>query len=285
MIAAKEPNNAGVYDTLSDRDFRKLSDHIQQCYGVKMPPQKKLMLQCRLRKRLNALNIKTYKEYLELIFKENSHEEIQKMIDVVTTHKTDFFREKVHFDFINETIVPELVKRKNNTINVWSAGCSTGEEPYTMAISLSEAQANGREFDYKISASDISYESVQIAKKGVYRMDKVASIPMSIKKKYFLKNKDPKKPLAKVVKQLQERINFFTLNLLDKDYSVKEHFDIILCRNTLIYFERKTQEQVLSQLTRRLKSKGYLIIGHCESIIGMNLPLTQIKPTIFQRNF
>lgn len=277
--------NRLITDRLSDKEFKRLSEFIQTNYGVKMPPQKKLMLQSRLMKRLKALEIDTFKEYLDYVFQENNQHEIQNMIDVVTTHKSDFFREKEHFDFITETVIPELVKRSNHTIKILSAGCSTGEEPYTMVMSMLEAQEQkGLQFEFEISAFDVSRESVEKAKKGIYASAKVENVPQYIKKKYFLKNKNPEKKLVKVDPQLQKYVHFFTLNLLEENYKITHHFDIILCRNTLIYFSRKTQEQVLRQLCEKLQPRGYLIIGHSESILGMNLPLTQIKPTIFQKS-
>ncbi len=275
-----------IDDTLSDTEFKKLSQFIQTNYGVKMPGQKKLMLQCRLKKRLKVLNMNTYKEYLEYVFHHDNEEEIQNMIDVVTTHKTDFFREKEHFDFLTGTVLPKLARhRLHQKIKIFSAGCSTGEEPYTLVISLLESRSRGLEFDFDISACDVSAESIQTARTGVYPLAKVEQVPMEIKKKYFLKNADPRKKLVKVVPELQTRVNFFTLNLLEEKYQISDTFDIILCRNTLIYFNREVQEQVLGQLCKKLKPHGYLIIGHSESIIGMSLPLNQIKPTIFQKTF
>ncbi len=285
-IRDNSQKNYLIDDTLSDADFKKLSQFIQTNYGVKMPEQKKLMLQCRLKKRLKVLNMNTYKEYLEYVFHTDNTEEIQNMIDVVTTHKTDFFREKEHFNFITGNVLPKLARhRLNQKIKIFSAGCSTGEEPYTMAISLLEAKSRGLEFDFEISACDVSAESIQTAQKGIYPLAKTEQVPMEIKKKYFLKNADPQKKLVKIVPQLQTYINYFTLNLLEEKYHINDTFDIILCRNTLIYFNREVQEQVLSQLCKKLKPHGYLIIGHSESIIGMRLPLSQIKPTIFQKTF
>lgn len=281
-----QPGQNIMTDTLSDKDFKRLSEFIQANYGVKMPAQKKLMLQCRLKKRLSTLNINTYKEYLDFVFHEDNAREIQNMIDVVTTHKTDFFREKEHFDFITTKVLPNLVNAiSNQKLKIFSAGCSTGEEPYTMAISLLEAKNPGMEFSFDIAACDVSAESITTAKKGIYPLTKIETIPEDIKKRYFLKNKNPLKKLVKIMPNIQKHVHFFTLNLLEENYKITESFHIILCRNTLIYFNRDTQERVLSQLCKKLKPNGYLIIGHSESIIGMDLPLVQIKPTIFQKKY
>lgn len=272
-------------DSLTDAQFRKLSDFIQSRYGVKMPHQKKLMLQCRLKKRLKALNINTFTAYLNYVFEEENTEEIQNMIDVVTTHKSDFFREKEHFDFITDTVIPEITHRENRTIKILSAGCSTGEEPYTIVMSLLEAQKKKGHFDFEVSAFDVSTESIEKAQEGIYPMNKVNGIPLEFKKKYFLKNTNPQKKLVKIVPEVQKYVRFFTSNLLDETNPIRDRFDIILCRNTLIYFDHHTQEHVLRQLCDKLRPKGYLIIGHSESILGMELPLKQIKPTIFQKNY
>jgi chemotaxis protein methyltransferase CheR len=274
-----------ITGNLTDTEFKKLGNFIQTNYGVKMPPQKKIMLQSRLRKRLNELNLTSFKDYLEYVFKNENKSEIQKMIDVVTTHKTDFFREKIHFDFITENILPLLLKASKTSIKIWSAGCSTGEEPYSLAISLNEFMEQGKQFDFYIAASDISAESIEKAKIAVYKAERIVDIPLEIKKKYFLKHKDPTKKLVKIIPPLRKSINFFTRNLLENDFSNNEFYDIILCRNTLIYFERETQEQVLRNLCNRLKPKGFLIIGHSESIVSMDLPLTQVKPTIFRKTY
>lgn len=269
------------YGQLSDKDFNKISNFIESKYGVRMPDQKKLMVQCRLRKRLEDLSLKTYKEYIDFVFIPGNTEEIQKMVDVLTTHKTDFFREREHFNFISNVILPNLLKNKKK-VKFLSAGCSTGEEVYTLVITLLEELSSKSYFNFEVSGFDVSTDSVESAKNGIYPLSKIDNISMDIKKKYFLKNRDPKKKLVKVDPELKKYVKFFTLNLLD-DYEI-ENFDVILCRNTLIYFDRKIQEIVLNKLCKKLNPDGYLIIGHSESIIGMNLPLKQVKPTIFKKN-
>lgn len=272
-----------INDKLGKKEFKKLSEYIQSNFGVKMPEHKNFFLQCRLKKRLKALNIHTFKEYVEFLFSKEGKHEMQFMIDVVTTHKTDFFRENDHFIYLRESILPYYQEKGKREVTFWSAGCSTGEEPYTIVMTMMEAAEGGMSFNYKVHASDISPESVSLAKTGVYKQDKAINIPLELKKKYFQRSKDPSSRLVKVKDPLIKKVEYFTKNLLDSQYNMNEKFDIVFCRNTLIYFERDIQEKVLNKLTNQLKDNGFLFIGHSESVIGMDLPVKQLKPTIFQK--
>lgn len=271
---------------MTNDDFNRLSDFIFIQSGIKMPPVKKIMLQSRLQKRLRELKILSYKEYADYVFSpEGQKKEIIHMFDVVSTNKTDFFREPVHFDFLNDTVLINFIndQRSNYNLKVWSAGCSSGEEPYTIAITLSEFKNMNPKFDYTITGTDISTKILQDAAFAVYKEERIANIPLEIKKKYFLKSKDKEKKTVRVVKTLRDKVNYQRLNFMDNTYNIADVFDVVFCRNVLIYFDRDTQEQVIGKLCKKLKSGGYLFIGHSESIMAMNLPLEQIKPTIFRR--
>ncbi|MFW5761840.1 MAG: CheR family methyltransferase [Cyclobacteriaceae bacterium] len=270
-----------IFNTkLSIEEFNRLSVYINTNFGIKMPPEKKIMLQSRLQKRLRDLNIATFKEYIDLVFSENGvTSELIHMIDVVTTNKTDFFREAAHFDYITNEVLP-LINGKQ--IKIWSAGCSSGEEVYTIAIILKEFLQNNNRFDFQILGTDISSRVLAKAVEAIYTEERIANIPIELKKKYFLKSKDRLNPAVRVIKDLRSKASFLRLNFMDSDYAVvKEMFDIIFCRNVLIYFDRPTQEKVISRLCQKLKYGGYFFLGHSESIMGMNLPLKQIRPTIF----
>lgn len=267
---------------LSEHDFNRLSNFIYKEYGIKMPPSKKIMLQSRLQKRLRELNITSFKEYCDIVFSPEGADEIIHMIDVVSTNKTDFFREPNHFAFMQEVILPEFVAEKNNRLlKIWSAGCSSGEEPYTIAIVVSQFFETQIGYDFQILGTDISTRILQKAIDAIYSEDRIVGIPLEIKKKYFLKSKDPAKKLVRIIPQLRSKVTFQRLNLMSASYDVKDMFDIIFCRNVLIYFDRETQEKVISKLCTRLKTGGYFFLGHSESIMGMQLPLSSIKPTIF----
>ncbi len=271
---------------MTNDDFNRLSEFIFIQSGIKMPPVKKIMLQSRLQKRLRELKILSYKEYADYVFSpEGQKKEIIHMFDVVSTNKTDFFREPVHFDFLNDTVLINFIndQRLNYNLKVWSAGCSSGEEPYTIAITLNEFKNKNPKFDYTITGTDISTQILQNAAFAVYKEERIANIPLEIKKKYFLKSKEKEKKTVRVVKTLRDKVNYQRLNFMDNTYNIAEVFDVVFCRNVLIYFDRETQEQVIGKLCNKLKSGGYLFIGHSESIMAMNLPLEQIKPTIFRR--
>jgi len=283
----KQPGD--LYSTsLSMRHYRILSDFIYNEVGIKLPPTKKIMLEARIRKRLKILSMSSFGEYCEYIFSPHGVEtELIHMIDVITTNKTDFFREPVHFDYLTQIAIPELLnssvhdmKRK---IKLWSAGCSTGEEPYTLAIVLSEFKEKKSEFNFTILATDISTEVLQKAAKGIYDMEKVEGIPVILKHKYLMKNKDKNKKFVRVVPELRTIINFRRLNLMDSDFGIKEQLDIIFCRNVIIYFDRVTQERLLNKFYRQLNFGGYLFMGHSETLHGLNVPLVQVAPTVYRK--
>lgn len=284
---ADSVNISQVYKaSLTDEDFRKLSRFITEQTGIKMPDVKKVMLQSRLQKRLRHLNMTSFKEYVEYVFSEEGlQNELIHMLDVVSTNKTDFFREPVHFEFMEKTILPEHIEHYplNRPVKIWSAGCSSGEEVYTIAMTISEFKKDHPGIDFSILGTDISTEILQKAVDAIYKEEKTAMMPMELKKKYLLRSKDRKKKLVRVVPELRKKAAFRRLNFMDEHYPVNESFDVIFCRNVLIYFNREKQEQVIRKLIERLRKGGYFFIGHSESIMGMDLPLTQIRPTIFKR--
>ncbi|MDX9847616.1 MAG: protein-glutamate O-methyltransferase CheR [Tenuifilaceae bacterium] len=270
---------------LTQDEFDKLSRFIYKESGIKMPPVKKVMLQSRLQKRLRELNLSSFKEYIDYVFsKEGLNNEIIHMLDVVSTNKTDFFREPVHFDFLTQTALPELIQEsRNRMLKVWSAGCSSGEEPYTIAIVMADFAEKNPGFDYSIIGTDISTQILQKAVDAVYKEDRVSIIPLETKRKYFLKSKERLNPTVKVGPNLRKKVRFGRLNFMDNYYDIPETFDIVFCRNVLIYFDRETQEKVIQKLCDKLRPDGYFFLGHSESIMNMQVPLKQVKPTIFKR--
>lgn len=283
-------HNSGGLDCfkaeLSESDFQVFSRFIYSEYGIKMPPIKRVMLQGRLLKRIRELKMSSYSEYKEYFFsKDGQDKELLQFLNVVTTNKTDFFREPVHFNFLNDTVLPAF--KNNNTkgqqFKVWSAGCSSGEELYTISVMLNEFERLYPSFKFDILGSDISTQMLEKAAKGVYLANKLVTVPMELKKRYFLKSKDPHNQTVRVHPYLQKNIRLTYLNLMDNAYSIKETFDVIFCRNVLIYFDRSTQEKVINKLSLQLKPGGYFFIGHSESLSGMEVPLEHVKPTIFKK--
>jgi chemotaxis protein methyltransferase CheR len=273
-----------VRSEMGESEFQRFSELIHSEFGIKMPPSKKVLLQSRFQKRLRALGLSGYKEYCDYVFSPDGREkERSHLIDVVTTNTTHFFREPKHWDIMNNTALPELWSRgvgKNNALRIWSAGCSSGEEPYTLGMVLHEWAASRQGFDFSILATDISRKILSEAKRAVYSMDKVADVPMQYKKKYMLKSKDKK--LVKMDKLLTSKVTFQRLNFME-NFKLPQQQDIIFCRNVVIYFDRQTQEVLFNKFCNNLKSGGYLFIGHSESLSGMKLPIKPVAPTVFQR--
>lgn len=266
---------------MSDAIFNKLSNFIYQELGIKMPEVKRVMLESRLHRRLKELNVNTFEEYCNIVFnKKGSNSEIVHMIDVVTTNKTDFFREPAHFDYLKSVILPQFTRRP---LKIWSSACSSGEEPYTLAMVLQEAVENNQLYDYNILASDISTRMLKTGLDAIYPLQRLEGIPLNIIKKNFLKSKDPLNKTARIIPELRNKVTFIRLNLMEDLSEVKDMFDVIFCRNVLIYFDRQTQEKVINKLCGKLKNDGYFFLGHSESITGMNVSLVNQQPTIFKK--
>jgi len=203
----------------------------------------------------------------------------------VTTNKTDFFREPDHFHFLeNSLILPQLEKGGGSlSLDVWSSACSTGEEVYTLSMVLNSIRMTHPSFRFTLLGSDISQEVLLKARKGVYHESRIENIPMAQKKQFFLKSRDKNSELVKVKPLLQDNVQFTRLNLMDDRYSINRKFQVIFCRNVLIYFPQQKQKKILMQLYNHLTPGGYLFLGHSETITGLNLPYISVAPTIYRR--
>jgi chemotaxis protein methyltransferase CheR len=243
------------------------------------------MLEGRIKRRLKALSLQTFDEYCEYLFGHAGlKDEIVHLIDVVTTNKTDFFREPGHFDFLVEKALPEFTERfAGRQFTIWSAGCSSGEEPYTMAIVLSEYAQTHPGFRFRILATDISNIVLAKAELGVYTSDIVGPVAPLLRRKYFMRSREPGSDKQRVVPELRRVIEFRRLNFMDADYGVAEAADAIFCRNVIIYFDRPTQERILRKLAQCLAPGGYMFVGHAETLHDMNLPLTPVAPALYRR--
>lgn len=271
---------------LNVREFNRLSKFIVDRFGIKMPLSKKSMLQGRLQKRLRALHMKDFKEYIDFLFSGEGHKnELSKMIEEVSTNKTDFFREPVHFDFLYSDKFEHYIKTMGNKkLSVWSAGCSSGEEPYSIAITLNEYKLLRHNIEYQIIATDISQKIVEQAKNGIFSIEKASVISTMLQKKYLLKGKNSSINKIKIKDFIKDKIAFQLFNLLSSNYHAIGKQDVIFCRNVLIYFDRELQYAVLNRLCKQLNPGGFLFLGHTESIIGFSLPLIQLKPSIYMKN-
>lgn len=272
---------------LTDEQFHKIADFIQTNVGIKMPDQKKIMVQSRLQARLKALNIDSFDEYINFAFsvESKSDEEIALMIDVITTNLTSFFRENPHFEYMKSNVLPEFVKNGWTNVEIWSAACSSGQEPYTLSMVMQEFMRSNKNqiADYSILATDISSRVLEKAENAVYTMDDIESLSFDLKKKYFLKAKKQDDIRVRVKPEVRKKVHFDRLNFMDSSYPIKTKKHIIFCRNALIYFDKETQEAVIRKLIEHLVPNGYLFLGHSETIFGMNLPLKTVGPTIFKK--
>jgi chemotaxis protein methyltransferase CheR len=272
-------------ESISGRDYARLRELIYAEAGINLGTERKTMLESRIKRRLKILNFRSYGEYCDYLFgHEGLKNEITHLIDVVTTNKTDFFREAGHFDFLVEKALPELTERNSGQqFAIWSAGCSTGEEPYTMAIVLSEYALAHPGFRFRVLASDISTTVLVKAEQGVYTNDIVAPVQPVLRHKYFMRSREPGSERVRVVPELRRCIEFRRLNFMDDDYGVAEKVDAIFCRNVIIYFDRLTQERILRKLAHCLLPGGYFFVGHAETLHDMNLPLEPVAPALYRR--
>ena len=271
---------------LSNADFQRLSEFIYDELGIKISTSKRTMLTGRLTRRLRALKIATISEYCDFLFSsEGKQLEHIHLFDAITTNKTDFFREDNHFDLLTGTLLPQWQDelRENRQFRIWSAGCSSGEEPYTMAMVLDGyAQQKVRQsFDYDIIATDISTKVLDHAKKAVYHADRVEPVPVAMRNKYLLRNRDKGNPLVRIVPALRKKVRFGRVNFMDTSFAMPHKMDVIFCRNVIIYFDKKTQEQLMHKFCQNLQPGGHLFLGHSETIYGFDVPLTQIAPTVY----
>ncbi|MDD2336956.1 MAG: chemotaxis protein CheR, partial [Geobacteraceae bacterium] len=248
---------------MSSREFVLFSQFIESTCGIRMPESKKLMLESRLQKRLRHHGISSFREYYDyLVSQQGIQDELVSMIDVVTTNKTDFFREAAHFSYLTESVLPRIPEVEiQNSVRIWSAGCSSGEEPYTLAMTLSEYARDHSGFRFSILATDICTDVLKSAKLGVYDEEKIAPIPHEMKKRYLLRSKDKSKGIVRICPELRSTVTFHRLNFMEESFGIGNPLRIIFCRNVMIYFDRQIQEILLNKFCRHLLPGGYLFLG------------------------
>jgi len=264
---------------ISSRSFARMAQFVTTELGIKMPESKVSMIQSRLLHRVRHLGLESLDDYCEHLFSpEGAESEHVHFINAVTTNKTDFFREPAHFSYLTETVLPQFRDRR---ISVWSAACSSGEEPYTLAMVLSEYASARPPFGFRILATDISTKVLHRAKEAVYSKISIAPIPPALRRKYLLQSED--RASARIAPALRRQVSFHRLNFMDPDYGVREMFEVVFCRNVLIYFDRPIQQAVISKLCRNLIPGGYLFVSHSESLSGLDLPLDSLGGSCFRK--
>ena len=273
------------YGDFTDKDFKELADYIYEYYGINLYPNKKTLVKSRLIKRLNALGMSSYKEYCSFVLRNDPNRtEAVEMINRLSTNKTEFFRENDHFEQLTQVLIPTLINIDNlKEINIWSAGCSSGEEPYTIAMVLEDYRSRNKYFNFKILASDISTQVLKKASKAIYPKILLEQIPVHFRKSFLLKSKDPSMEVFRIGQSTRSNVEFFRYNLLSAKLPFVSKMSIIFCRNTLIYFDRPTQKKVVTRLLDCLLEGGYLILGHSESLVNMGFDLEQISASIYMK--
>ncbi len=261
--------------TLHDREFRQFQSMIYEVAGISMSDAKKSLISGRLAKRVRQRNVKSYGEYFHLLLKER--EELQIAVDLLTTNETYFFREHKHFDFLRSQILPPLKNR--STIRIWSGACSTGEEPYSIAMTLMEF-LGGR--PWEVIASDISSRVLEKARAGHYKMEEAENIPKHLLMQYCLKGVGSQEGTFLIDPIIRDRIQFMKINLNEPLPKLGE-FDVIFLRNVMIYFDIETKRQVVKRLLPLLRPNGYFIVSHSESMNGISDALQMIRPSIYHK--
>ncbi|HEY3406033.1 MAG TPA: protein-glutamate O-methyltransferase CheR [Ohtaekwangia sp.] len=271
---------------MSQAQFTFLTNYLSAKYGLHIPVEKSVLLESRLISRLNFLKLNSIEEYINHVFKtKEGKQEYQMFVEQITTHKTFFFRENYQFEFLKK-LLPDYLRQVgvNRQLNLWSAGCSTGEEVYTLGIVMHEKKNDLSNLDYKITGTDISIPSLKRAASGLFSMNELESMPEGIQLKYFEALFTKTEPLLRFTNmEIKNKISLGVLNLNNKTYNLPGNFDFIFCRNVTIYFNTKTRHEVLERIVSKLRPGGYLFLGHSETALGTTLPLKSIQPTIYQK--
>jgi len=267
--------------TITDKEFGLFQSLIYQQVGISLDTPKKTLLTSRLGKRLRELQLPSYQAYYDRVSGKGGEEELTRLVDLISTNKTDFFREPVHFDFLREHVLPQV--QATRTLRIWSSAASSGEEPYTIAMTLNDAIPDHTRWDLKILASDISTRVLAKAASGIYDQERVEQLPQDVVRRHFLRGKGEQVGKLKVRRHLAELISFRRINLMAPAFPIRTPLDVIFCRNVLIYFDRPTQAALMGKFFRYLRPGGYLFIGHSESLQWIEHQFTFIKPTIYQK--
>ncbi|WP_299979057.1 protein-glutamate O-methyltransferase CheR [Desulfobacula sp.] len=267
---------------LRDIDFGKISRFVYEKYGINLHAGKKELVKARLGKRLRDGNFRSFAEYFRFVTKKEGADELTVMIDSLSTNLTSFFREDAHFHRFRK-IIPGMAGPLSHygRLRIWCAGCSTGEEAYSLAMTLKEA-LNGQNIDTQILASDISTKVLKTAMAGVYPNERVKNIPNSLLRKYFQIGQEEWEGYYRVKKDIKDIIKFMRFNLMEKP-PFNNPFDSIFCRNVMIYFDKETQEKLINRFYDCLKKDGWLFIGHSESLTGMTHPFKYVEPSVYRK--
>ncbi|SKA07551.1 CheR family methyltransferase [Consotaella salsifontis] len=272
---------------LTSDDFSRIANLIGEKVGIKLPPQKRLMVEGRLRKRMRQCGRPDLRSYCHYLFEEGGLDrELTQLIDVITTNKTDFFREPHHYELLERSLVPEILAKRNTLrpkLKIWSAASSSGAEAYTAAMVLSDMARQRQDFAFCILGTDISTAMLDNARRAIYPTEMIAPVPKAMQQRYLMRGTGKRHNEVRIVPELRRVVHFRQMNLMDRKYPVDQDVDVIFLRNVLIYFEKRDQEAVVARMLSHLRPEGYLLLGHSESMAAAGAPVRQIGPSVFQK--
>lgn len=286
LTYSRSPDVPFKGEVMMNSEFEFIRTLVYSKSRINLGPDKRELVAARLGKRLRATQLSSVGDYCRLLQSGENEEELAQLIDAISTNHTFFFREGAHFDFLREKAIPEFAargrKERTNTISVWSAACSSGEEPYSIAIVLDE-MLRQHGMTYKIQATDISHRVLDKAKKAVYREEALEHVTASHQRDYFQRGIGPQEGNYRVKATLRSAVQFHHLNLLEGEPPFSDLFQIIFCRNVMIYFDKTTQEELVGRLTHRLVPGGYLLVGHSESLTGIRHSLQLVQSAVYRK--
>jgi chemotaxis protein methyltransferase CheR len=278
--------HASFTATLSSEAYRTLVALVYQHSHIRLGPDKQPMLANRLRKRLRALGLVSYDDYCAVLRSAQGPDEIEQLVDLISTNHTRFFREPEHFTFLTGRVLPELLPRlatEGSPLRVWSAAASSGEEPYSVGIVLAEFFREHPSVDWHVEASDISHRMVVDAERGIYPLDARHALPPELLRRYFQRGVGVQAGTCRVKADLRERVRFHRINLFQGEYPVAKEQHVIFCRNVMIYFDPASRATLVHKLTRQLAPGGFLVIGHSESLMGLRHDLESVRQSVFRK--
>ncbi len=271
---------------LSAEAYRTLTALVYQHSRIRLGPDKQSMLANRLRKRLHALGLTCYDDYCQVLHSDRGPDEIEQLVDLISTNHTRFFREPEHFTFLTDRVLPDLVTRltaAGSPLRIWSAAASSGEEPYTLAIVLAEYFRAHPPVEWQIEASDISHRMLAHARMGIYPLDTWHELAPDLLRRYFQRGVGDRAGKCRIKAELRNRVRFHRLNLFEAEYPVPREQHVIFCRNVMIYFDPPSRAILVQKLTRHLAQGGFLVIGHSESLMGIRHDLESVRQSVFRK--
>jgi chemotaxis protein methyltransferase CheR len=278
------PGGALFLPEFPERDFQDFCRLIQGKAGICLPEHKKELLRSRLSKLLRDRPIASLRDYFRQVIQDESGRELAQLLDAVSTNQTAFLREPPHFQFLAREVLPALEQGgAGRRLSLWSAGCSSGEEPYTLAMILLDAWGERARSGVRIYASDLSTQVLAQARRGIYPEARLEPVPPKWRRRFFQKGVNRCQGLVRVKPEVQKLVTFFHFNLMAASFPFQAELDIIFCRNVMIYFNKETQSEVVRKFHHCLTPGGYLFIGHSESLCNLNHRFIYVKPTIYRK--